>query len=312
MRVLVTGADGFVGSWLVPRLLEEGHQVMAGVRPGAPASPRLRPEIPRVPLELTDGDSVNAALGRSPDAVIHLAAVASGTEAGGNPAHAWTVNAVGTVRVAEALGRARLEGSGDPLLLVISTAEVYGPGDRRPRVETDPVNPVSPYAASKLGAEIAAFEVYRRTGLRVIVARAFPHSGRGQDDRFVLPAFAKRLLLAKRVGAPAIEVGNLDVVREFNHVSDVVDAYCRLLVSGKVGEVYNVASGVGVSLREVLDRMCELVGYRVVPETSPTLLRRVDIPYLVGNADKLKADTGWSPKVSLDAVLQEVLDAQED
>ncbi len=109
MRVLVTGADGFVGSWLVPRLLEEGHQVVATFRPGASPSPRLSAEIPRVPLELTDGDSVNAALGRGADAVIHLAAVASVTEAGSNPAHAWTVNAVGTVRVAEALARARLE-----------------------------------------------------------------------------------------------------------------------------------------------------------------------------------------------------------
>lgn len=312
MRVLVTGADGFVGSWLVPRLLQDGHQVVAAFRPGASPSPRLSAEVLKVPLELTDGDSVNAALGRTPDAVIHLAAVASGTESGSNPAHAWTVNAVGTVRVAEVLARARLEGRGDPLLLLVSTAEVYGPGERRPRVETDPVNPVSPYAASKLAAEIAALEVHRRTGLRVIVARAFPHSGRGQDDRFVLPAFARRLLLAKRVGAPAIEVGNLDVVREFNHVSDVVEAYCRLLVCGKSGEVYNVASGVGVSLRDVLDRMCELVGYRVVPETSPTLLRRADIPHLVGNADKLKAATGWSPKIPLDAVLQEVIDAQTD
>jgi GDP-4-dehydro-6-deoxy-D-mannose reductase len=312
MKVLVTGADGFVGSWLVPRLLEEGHQVVATFRPGAPTAFRPRPEIARVPLELTDGDSVNAALAEDPDAVIHLAAVASGTEAGSNPAHAWTVNAVGTVRVAEALGKIRLQGRGDPLLLVVSTAEVYGPGEPRPRRETDPLKPVSPYAASKLAAEIAALEVHRRTGLRVIVARAFPHSGRGQDDRFVLPAFAKRLLLAKRLSAPAIEVGNLDVVREFNHVSDVVEAYCRLLVSGEPGEVYNVASGVGVRLRDVLERMCELVGYRVVPETSPTLLRRVDIPYLVGNADKLKAATGWSPKVSLDAVLQEVIDAQKD
>lgn len=312
MKVLVTGADGFVGSWLVPRLLEEGHQVVATFRPGAPTAFRPRPEIARVPLELTDGDSVNAALAEDPDAVIHLAAVASGTEAGSNPAHAWTVNAVGTVRVAEALGKIRLQGRGDPLLLVVSTAEVYGPGEPQPRRETDPVQPVSPYAASKLAAEIAALEVHRRTGLRVMVARAFPHSGRGQDDRFVLPAFAKRLLLAKRLRAPAIEVGNLDVVREFNHVSDVVEAYCRLLVSGEPGEVYNVASGVGVRLRDVLERMCELVGYRVVPETSPTLLRRVDIPYLVGNADKLKAATGWSPKVSLDAVLQEVIDAQKD
>lgn len=312
MKVLVTGADGFVGSWLVPRLLEEGHQVVAACRPGARPSRRLAPEVPRLPLELTETESVNAALAYQPEAVIHLAAVASGPEADGNPAHAWTVNTVGTVRIAEALGRARLEGRADPVLLLVSTAEVYGPGASRPRVETDPVNPVSVYAASKLGAEIAALEVHRRTGLRVIVARAFPHSGRGQDERFVLPAFAKRVLLARKIGAPAIEVGNLDVVREFNHVSDVVEAYCRLLSAGRAGEVYNVASGVGVALREVLEKMCELVGYRVVPEVSPTLLRRVDIPHLVGNADKLKSATGWSPRISWEAVLQEVIDAQAD
>lgn len=310
MRVLVTGADGFVGSWLVPRLLEDGHQVVAACRPGAPPSRRLAPQVPRVPLELTDTDSVNAALAHGPEAVIHLAAVASGTEAGSNPAHAWTVNTVGTVRIAEALGRVRLEGRADPLLLLVSTAEVYGPGERRARVETDPVTPVSVYAASKLAAEIAALEVHRRTGLRVVIARAFAHSGRGQDERFVIPAFAKRVLLAKKIGAPAIEVGNLDVVRECNHVSDVVDAYCRLLTAGRAGEVYNVASGVGVSLREVLEKMCELVGYWVVPEVSPTLLRRVDIPYLVGNAGKLRSATGWRPRVSWQAVLQEVIDAQ--
>jgi GDP-4-dehydro-6-deoxy-D-mannose reductase len=177
-------------------------------------------------------------------------------------------------------------------------------------VEADPTQPVSVYAASKLAAEIAALEVHRRTGLRVIVARAFAHTGRGQNERFVVPALARRLLIAKRAHAPAIKVGNLDPVREFMHVSDVVDAYCRLLSGGRSGEVYNVASGGGIALNALLERLMEVVGYRVIPEADPGLVRPADIPYLVGDAAKLRAATGWSPRVPLEDVLAEVVDAQ--
>lgn len=310
MKVLVTGADGFVGSWLLPRLRQEGHEVIAANRPGGASAAAPDPATLTVPLELTDGDSVRRALAAQPDAVVHLAAVASGSDAGRDPAYAWLVNAVGTARVADELGRTRLEGRGDPLLLVASTGEVYGTGAATSRTETDPVQPVSAYAASKLGAEIAALEVQRRTGLRVIVVRAFPHTGRGQDERFVVPAFARRLLLAKRVGAPLVEVGNLEVVREFMHVSDVVEAYCRLLSAGVPGEVYNVASGVGVRLGDVFARLAEIVGHRAVAEASANLVRRVDIPFLVGDGAKLRAATGWRPVVSLEDTLTEVVHAQ--
>jgi len=162
----------------------------------------------------------------------------------------------------------------------------------------------------RLTGEIAALEVHRRTGLRVVVARAFAHTGRGQDERFVVPALARRLLIAKRVGAPAIKVGNLDPVREFMHVSDVVDAYCRLLTKGKSGEVYNVASGQGIALRDLLDRLMDLVGYRVVTEADPELVRPADIPYLVGDAAKIHAATDWTSRMALDDCLAEVVHAQ--
>lgn len=307
----MTGADGFVGSWLVPRLLEDGHQVVAGMRPGpAAAAERLGEGVRRVALELTDPGSVERALDPPPDAVVHLAAVASGADARRDPLAAWVVNAAGTACLAEALGRLVSAAEADPVLLVVSTAEVYGRGDRRPRVETDPAEPVSPYAASKLGGEIAALELHRRTGLKVVVARAFAHTGRGQDERFVVPALARRLILAKRIAAPVIKVGNLEPVREFLHVSDVVDAYARLLVQGQPGEVYNVAGGQAISLRELLERLMRIVGYRVIPEVDPELVRPVDIPYLVGDGSKLRSATGWSPRVALDQVLAEVVDAQ--
>ena len=286
--------------------------VVAALRP-APAIPSagmLPADVPRLSLELSDPGSIRAAVGTRPDAVIHLAAVASGTDARRDPAAAWQVNAVGTAGLAEELGCVVAEGRGNPMLLVASTAEVYGPGPSTPRVESDPTRPVSAYAASKLAAEIAALEVHRRTGLRVIVTRAFAHTGRGQNERFVIPALARRLGLAKRAQAPVIKVGNLDPVREFMHVSDVVDAYCRLLSGGRSGEIYNVASGAGIALSDLLERLMDIVGYRVISEADPELVRPADIPYLVGDAAKLRAATGWSARVPLENVLAEVVDAQ--
>jgi GDP-4-dehydro-6-deoxy-D-mannose reductase len=315
VRILVTGADGFVGSWLVPRLQLDGHDVVAAVRPTQPlftegAPPPWGGEVMTVPFELLDDRSVEAVLAPGHDAVVHLAAVASGGDARRSPAEAWAINAAGTARLAEELGRQKMAGSADPVLLLASTSEVYGAGPRRPRVETDPTEPCSPYAATKLAAETAALETYRRTGLRVVVARAFAHTGRGQDDRFVVPAFARRLLEAKAARKRKVKVGNLTPVREFLHVSDVVRAYAALLEGGEAGEVYNVASGRAVALRELFDLLAQAAGHEAEPETDPTLVREADIPYLVGDAGKLAGATGWEPQKSLEDTLAEVVHAQ--
>ncbi|MEE8133454.1 MAG: GDP-mannose 4,6-dehydratase [Gemmatimonadales bacterium] len=305
MKVLVTGADGFVGRWLLPALESGGHEVVGAVTESAV----LPDEFETVTWDLGDADSISrAARSAQFDAVIHLAAVASGRDARADIAAAWEINTVGTARLAQALVDA---GNLSTRFLYVSTAEVYGvTGSTTPIVETDPVTPCSPYAASKLGGEIAALEYHRRTGMPVIVARAFPHSGRGQDARFVVPAFARRLLTAKREGAPAMSVGNMHPVRDILHVSDVVAAYVHLVERGVPGETYNVASGEGYSVGDLLERMCAIVDYRVVTEVDPSLVRPADIPYLVGNATKLRDLTGWGPNVSLGELLSEVVDAQ--
>ena len=322
MKVLVTGADGFVGRWLVRRLLADGREVYGAVRPGqspapvaaaADLTPAERDAVRWLPLELTDAESVRACVDPPYDAVVHLAAVSSGSDATRDPGFAWNVNAAGTARVVHVLGHAKQTGRADPLVLVISTGEVYGAcGEPRPRREVDPVAPASPYAASKAGEELAGLEAWRRTGLRVVVARAFAHTGPGQDARFVVPAFAERLRFAKRVGAPVVKVGNLEPVREFLHVRDVVDAYARLLVKGQPGETYNVASGQGISLEDLFYRLADLIGVRPIPEADPDLVRAGDIPHLVGDAGKLRAATGWTTRYTLDATLRDVLDAQAD
>lgn len=308
MRVLVTGADGFAGGYLVRELLARGHQVRAGVRPGGTEA-ILPAGVASVPLELTDGASVDAALAEPCDAIVHLAALASSAEARRDPAAAWVVNAAGTARVAEAAAALRDRAAADPRLLVVSSGEIYGEGSR-PFTETDEGQPQSPYAASKVGAEVAALEVGRRTGLGVIIARPFTHTGPGQRAAFFVPAMLQRLREAKGAGRRAVRVGNLAPVRDFSDVRDVVRAYALLLEHGAAGATYNVSRGEGVALTDLFERMAAAVGVDAVAEPDPALMRRADLPYLVGDSTKLRRATGWSPAISLDQTLADMVDAE--
>ncbi|HEX5818359.1 MAG TPA: NAD-dependent epimerase/dehydratase family protein [Gemmatimonadales bacterium] len=306
MNVLVTGADGFVGRVLVGRLRDAGHAVTACFRAGA-AAPGW-PEAAGVrwlPLELADAASVAEVADDPSEHVVHLAGLASGAAARRDPGLAWEVNAAGTARLLEALS-ARPRRA----VLVVSTGELYGPGPERPRTERDPVRPVSPYASSKAGAELAGLETMRRTGIPVIVARPFPHTGPGQTVHFVAPAFAARLAEAKRAGATEVMTGPLDPVRDLLDVRDVAEAYRLLLERGVAGEAYNVASGAGLGLRDLFDRLAAIVGVPAVPRTDPALARAADIPHLVGDAGKLREATGWAPVIPIHQTLQDLVDAQ--
>jgi GDP-4-dehydro-6-deoxy-D-mannose reductase len=312
MRVLVTGADGFVGRNLVARLAEAGHMVTAACRPGGEPvqgwlGPRWQNAVQVLPFEVTDPDSVQAAVGPWCEAIVHLAA--SGREARQDPGRAWTVNAGGTARLIDAAAARRAAGEVDPLVLVVSSAEVYGSGPAAPRTEADPVLPQSPYAASKAGAEIAGLEAWRRAGLRVVIVRPFPHTGVGQGPQYVVPSFLQRLRAAKSSGVTRVPTGNLDPVRDLLDVRDVVEAYLGLLAHGVPGETYNVGRGEGVTLRELFCRLADLIGARAEPVPDPSLIRTADIPHLVGDSAKLRTATGWSPTITLDRTLREMVDA---
>jgi GDP-4-dehydro-6-deoxy-D-mannose reductase len=314
VRVLVTGADGFVGRHLVQRLIETGHEVIAASRPGVdPESwlkDRWRRGVRLVSLELADSDSVRQALRDPPDGVVHLAAVASVREARDDPGKAWVVNAAGTARLVDALLSSRKGTGRDPMVLIASSAEVYGKGSGVPRTEQDPPSPQSPYAASKVGSEVAALEAWRRAGLRVLIARPFTHTGPGQRPPYVVPSFVERLLAAKASSNRQIPTGNLEPVRDLLDVRDVVEAYLGLLGAGSPGEIYNIARGEGITLREVFRQVAAVIGVEAEPVADPALVRPEDIPHLVGDATKLRRTTGWSPSIPLEQTVRDIVNAQ--
>jgi GDP-4-dehydro-6-deoxy-D-mannose reductase len=315
VNVLVTGANGFVGRSVVRRLLADGHHVVAAVGPGASGAPPAPSDAGRsrdlttVSLDVTNEESVQACVGAPVDAVIHLAAIALSRAAERDPATAWAVNAEGTARLATALAAAAHGWRTEPTFLLASTCDVYA-WQQRPIKEEDCVQPSTPYASSKLGAELAAEQAARCAGLRVIIARPFPHSGAGQEETFWIPARCKLLREVKRHGGAAVPVGDLTAVRDFLHVEDVADAYAGLLQRGTPGEVYNIASGRGVTLDEIHTGLERLLGIEPKREVEASQVRRDARPYLVGDAAKLRAATGWSPRRTLDDILRDVLDAQ--
>lgn len=318
MKVLVTGANGFVGTRMVRRLREAGHEVGGGYGVDTPTPARhaaaegSNGSVRWFPLDVTDAATVATFVRERCDALIHLAGMASVRHANANPAAAWAVNAHGAAHVALALAEARRANGSDPLLLVVSSAEVYTPANGRAHRETDPVGPGSPYAASKLGAELTALQTWRSAGLRVVIARPFLHIGPGQAVEFWVARRCRVLLEAKRRGAPAVTVGDLSPVRDFLHVDDVVDAYMGLLTHGEAGEIYNIASGCGVTLEVVHAKLEELIGVHPVHERDAGEMRPDARPYLVGDASKLRRATGWAPRWSLEETLKEVVDAQAD
>jgi GDP-4-dehydro-6-deoxy-D-mannose reductase len=189
-----------------------------------------------------------------------------------------------------------------------STGEVYGRGYGRPIRESDPTAPCSPYAASKLAAELALQESHRRSGFNGVIARCFQQTGPGQRDAFVVPALAQRVLAARRTGVRIIPTGNLTPIRELTDVRDVARALTLLLDRGEPGAVYNVASGRGISLQELLGRIGVAANWEVESVVDPALFRPADLEYLVGDGSRLAA-LGWTPQFMLDQTLADLLGA---
>jgi GDP-4-dehydro-6-deoxy-D-mannose reductase len=287
--ILVTGAAGFAGSHLVERL-RRGTQPVVGWT--------------RTDVDFRDRDAVRAGIrALRPAAVYHCAGAPHVAESWRDSARPLRDNVLATHHLLDAIRRA----GGACRVLVPGSAYVYRPSPS-PIAETDPVAPASPYALSKLAQEQLGIRAIAEDGVEVIVTRSFNHTGPGQQPTFAAPAFARQLArIEAGLDEPVIRVGNLDARRDLTDVRDVARAYELLMAHGRPGEPYNVCSGVARSMREVLDALLTRARVPVRVEVDASRLRPNDAPLLVGNPSRLREETGWSPGIGFDRMLDDLL-----
>jgi GDP-4-dehydro-6-deoxy-D-mannose reductase len=310
VRVLVTGAGGFVAAHLIDFLRTEQPEVdvFGTERPQTSIARGPAGDVTCVEADLNDPAAADKVAGEvAPDRIVHLAGQSSVHRSWIEPGGTLRVNVLGLVNLLDAVRKRGLR----PAVLVVGSAEEYGMVDSSeiPLRETTPLRPSSPYAVSKV-AQGALAQLYGPSGgMRVLLTRTFPHTGPGRGEGFAESSFARQITeIEAGLRPPVLSVGNLEAIRDYSDVRDVVRAYWALLERGEGGGVYNVCSGQGRSIREMLDM---LLGGSSVPaevRVDPERLRPSDVPALVGDPSKLRADTGWEPRIPLERTLADLLD----
>jgi len=253
-----------------------------------------------------DGAAVRAAIRElRPDRVYHCAGVAHVSESWDSPTAPLAVNALGTHHLLDALRRHHR----GCRVLVTGSATVYAASPSA-LTEGSPLRPDSPYGTSKLAQELLALRAAAEDGLDVVVARAFNHTGPRQTPAYMAPGVARQIAsIEAGLSEPVIRVGNLDAERDLTDVRDVVAAYLALMDAGVSGEVYNVASGTGHAVRDVVETLVDLSPVPVRIEVDPARVRPVDNPRLVGDSSKLRQLTGWSPTIPFEQMLLDLLNS---
>lgn len=291
-RLFITGHSGFVGQHIQSRL-------------ALPDSPWELLSA-ATPYDLTDAGSLVDLWPQVPDAVIHLAGQTFVPEAFRDPARTLDINLIGTLNLLQALKARGFAGT----FLYVSSGDVYGQvGESAlPITELQPPCPRNPYAVSKLSAEFLSLQWGMSEQWPVLVARPFNHIGTGQKDSFVIASAARQISRIKQgLQAPQLEVGDIDVTRDFLDVADVISGYFALLEKGQSGQVYNICSGREQSIRSLIEQLADLAEVEMQLVQDAARMRRADQRRVCGSHAKLATATGWAPDITTQQSLRAIL-----
>lgn len=316
MRALITGITGFAGSHLAELLLRDAPQVeVYGTyrwRSRIENITGIRGKVKLVECDLRDFSAVHHLLKQvQPDYIFHLAAQSFVPSSWTAPSETLVTNTTGQTNIFEAIRMLGL----DPVVQIACSSEEYGlvHPDETPIKETNPLRPLSPYAVSKVAQDYLGYQYFQSYGLKAIRTRGFNHTGPRRGDVFVTSNFCKQVAsIEAGIQEPVIRVGNLDAIRDFTDVRDMVRAYWLAVQKATPGEVYNIATGEGIVIRELLDRIIAKAKVDVKVEIDPARLRPSDVEILIGDASKFKGDTGWEPQIPFEQTLTDLLEYWRD
>ncbi len=308
VRVFITGITGFVGSHLAEYLLSQGHEVWGSIRRRSPREniAHLEGRLQLVEMDLRDGISVRRALREAePEWIFHLAAQSFVPTSWRAPQETFEVNVLGQIHLLEAVRELGLSCR----IQIAGSSEEYGlvHEDELPIRETNPLRPLSPYGVSKVAQDLLGWQYHRSYGLHIVRTRAFNHEGPRRGEAFVTSNFARQVAemqLGRR--EPVLRVGNLEAIRDYTDVRDVVRAYVLALERGEPGEVYNICSGRGYRIAEIPEILREISGVDFRIEQDPARLRPSDVPILIGDSSKFRRQTGWEPEIPFRKTMEDL------
>jgi GDP-4-dehydro-6-deoxy-D-mannose reductase len=311
MRALVTGVSGFVGGHLVEHLIAEGDLVV-----GLSASGRWPADLAHLErtlrieaFDLVDQSEVELAelvRRKQPEVIYHLAAQSNPQGSMADPRGTWTLNLGGSLNLLEAVKSSGLK----PRVILVGSGVCYGnpPSQFIPVNEDCPLRPNNPYAASKAAVDLLGIQHYLAHGTDVVMVRPFNHAGPRQSARYVLASLALQVAEVERGHREYLEIGNLDVIRDFIDVRDVVRAYRCLASQGQAGEIYNLGSGQGTKIADALEYLRSQATTVIPVRVDSARMRPVDQPLLVADASKLRAAVGWKPHYTIEQTLADTLE----
>jgi GDP-4-dehydro-6-deoxy-D-mannose reductase len=305
MRVLITGITGFVGSHLSEFLIKKGFEVFGTTTSGKP-SPSERIKI--FNCDIRDAAGIkNIISDIKPNQIYHLSGISFPPDSFKNPRMTFDVNFYGTMNLLEAVRELGL----DSHILYVGSSDEYGAvADRYIPISEDcPLNPLNPYAASKVSANMLCYSYVKTYDMNIVMVRPFNHTGAGQRADFVCSDFAKQIAEIESGDKKlVIYTGNLDAERDFSDVRDIVSAYHLALEKGVSGDVYNICSERAYSIRWVLHTLLGFAKLSVEIKEDPSKLRAADIKILKGDCSKFKLISGWKPSIPFEKTLRDLLD----